>query len=201
MIASIVGIVTGIVTLAPDDEEPEAERTTESAAAVRARHVRDCVRDHGLSRASERGPARPGDSAIERPADPSALFVQQTFASCDWPPRPGAFADGYSTITVTLVDGPGEHEATASNLADRIESRCDTLELAYSFGSMGAYERLKPFRARPGDMVRHTGAAWSPGGEDEASSLPFYPERNELVVLKNSKYKLDTVRCVSAGRE
>ena len=100
---------------------------------------------------------------------------------------------------MTTVEGPGEFEATASNYADRVESRCKVLELDYSFGSMGEFEHLPPIRGRPGQTLRVDGRTWSPGElpEGEARSLPFYPARDELVVLHNAKYVLEDVRCVS----
>lgn len=198
IIASIVGIATGIKTLLDDDgggppEEPTAE--------IRARHVRDCVREHALTQASQTRPPQPGETEIVKPEPlpQFAVFEQQVFATCDWPPPPGAFPDGYRAIAVTTVDGPGEFEATGSTYADRVESRCEVLELDYLFGSMGEFEHLPPIRGRPGETLRNNGEAWSPAafGEGEDRTLPFYPGRDELVVLHNNKNVLEDVRCAS----
>jgi hypothetical protein len=198
VIASIVGIATGIRTLVDDGGDGAP---VEPAAEIRARHVRDCVRDHGLTQASQTRDPLPGETEITapEPLDGLAVFEQRTWATCEWPPAAGAFPDGYRTITVTTVDGPGEFEATASNYADRIESRCEALELDYTFGSMGESEHLPPIRGEPGQTLRVDGRTWTPGelGEGEARSLPFYPARDELVVLHNAKYVLEDVRCAS----
>lgn len=41
--------------------------------------------------------------------------------------------------------------------ADRVESRCEVLELDYLFGSMGEFEYLPPIRGRPGETLRNNG--------------------------------------------
>jgi hypothetical protein len=110
---------------------------------------------------------------------------------------------------VTTVDGPGEGEFTGSSFADRVESHCMGLELDYRFGFMGVFEPLPAIRGRPGQTLklayelpeggeeaRSDAVAWSPG-ESEASSLPFYPARDELVVLHNDQAVLEDVRCAS----
>ena len=198
MIASIVGIATGIKALIDDDGGPPPGETP---ADIRAAHVRDCVREHELTQASQRREPQPGETEITEP-DPLpefAVFEQRTYAICDWPPPPGGFPDGHRAITVTTVDGPGEFEATGTNYADRVESRCQVLELDFIFGSMGAFEHLPPIRGRPGQTLHSNGEAWSPGafGEGEDATLLFYPARDELVVLHNAKNALEDVRCVS----
>lgn len=201
VLASVIGIATGVKALLDDGDGDGGEPPKEAAAEVRARHVRDCVGDHTLRQASQKRDPEPGETDITKP-DPLpefAFFSQSTYATCDWPPPPGAFPDGYRAITVTTVDGPGEYEATSSNYADRVESRCKALELDYLFGSMGSFEHLRPIRGRPGQTLRHNGSAWRPGaaGEGEQRTLPFYPARDELVVLHNGKNVLEDVRCVS----
>jgi hypothetical protein len=46
----------------------------------------------------------------------------------------------------------------------RIESPCGSVEAAYSFGSMGTFDRLPPFTAKQGDIWGPTagGSSWSP---------------------------------------
>jgi hypothetical protein len=68
-----------------------------------------CPRAHGLSTARQQRAPRAGESQIEAPSRSQEGFsVQTAFASCDWPPPPGADPDGYRAITVTTVDGPCE---------------------------------------------------------------------------------------------
>jgi hypothetical protein len=207
VIASLVGIATGVQALLGDDDSP-----VEPAAEIRARHVRACVRDHDLTQAVQERDPEPGETEIRKP-DPLPgefpFFEQRTYATCDWPPPPGASPDGYRAITVTTVDGPGEFEATGSTFADRVESRCKVLELDYQFGFMGDFEPLPAIRGRPGqtrrlvfelpergEQARSDAVAWSPG-EGEERSLPFYPARDEFVVLHNNQTVLEDARCVS----
>jgi hypothetical protein len=201
VVASIVAIATGVKALVDDGGGGGGGTPDEPEAEVRARHVRECVQEHELTQAAQTRPPQPGETDIARP-DPLpefAVFEQRAFATCDWPPPPGAFADGYRAITVTMVDGPGEFEATGSTYADRVESRCEVLELDYLFGSMGEFEHLPPIRGRPGETLRNNGEPWSAAefGEGEARTLPFYPGRDELVVLHNNKNVLEDVRCAS----
>ena len=56
------------------------------------------------------------------------------------PPPPGGFPDGYRAITVTMVAG-GRVRGDGSNYADRVESRCEELELD-SLLAMGTFEHL-----------------------------------------------------------
>jgi hypothetical protein len=201
VVASIVAIATGVKALVDDGGGGGGGTPDEPEAEVRARHVRECVQEHELTQAAQTRPPQPGETDIARPEPlpEFAVFEQRAFATCEWPPPPGAFADGYRAITVTMVDGPGEFEATGSTYADRVESRCEVLELDYLFGSMGEFEHLPPIRGRPGETLRNNGEPWSAAefGEGEARTLPFYPGRDELVVLHNNKNVLEDVRCAS----
>ncbi len=209
IVASVVGIATGLKSLLGDDGPPK-----EPANEVSARQVRECIRDHGLRQARQKREPAAGESDIAAP-DPMpefAIFEQRTYASCSWPAPPGADPDGYRAVTATTVDGPGENEATGTNYAERIESHCEVVEIDVLHGSMGSFEHLAPVRGRPGEVVMlttipregSTGLTsglrpWSPGrfGDGEATSLPFYPERDELVVLHNGKNVIEDLRCAS----
>ena len=207
VLASLVGIATGVKALLEDDDSPE-----EPAAEIRARHVRACVRDHGLTQAVQERDPEPGETEIRKPealpGEFPPFFEQRTYATCDWPPPPGASPDGYRAITVTTMDGPGEFEAIGSTIADRVESRCTVLELDYQFAFMGDFQPLPAIRGRPGQTrklrfqlpeageARSQTVAWSPV-EGEVRSLPFYPAPDELVVLHNNQTVLEDVRCVS----
>lgn len=188
--ACLVGIVASVVVLAGGGTE---EAPQETAAE---RHMRACALNHGLSQAVEKRPTRPGESPILRPAAARfAAFPQETHLSCDWPPPPGAFADGYGVIVVTAVAGPGQAEASGANYADRIESRCRLLLLRYRLSSMGQSTPLEPFEAPLGTVVRWGGARWRGGGEGETRTLPFRPSGSELVVVHNGMSKLERARC------
>lgn len=162
----------------------------DSAARIAA-----CERHHGLTRPSEQRATQPGESQIERPPEAGADFKQSTFASCTWPPAPGSDPDGFGTITVTEADGPGDAEASGRDFADRIESSCRRLRLAYSFSSMGGFDRLAPFTARPGQIWAPRPGGFGPIATSGLLNLPFAPLRDEVTVLRNATFRLDSARC------
>src|SRR5262249_44515660 len=112
--------------------------------------VAACMRAHGLARpAMERRP-RAGESAVQR--GNSAFFDPRAFASCTWPPGPGANPDGYAAVIATGVQSGGATEATGNTVADRVEADCKQVELAYTFASMGVFRPIPRFRATPGTI-------------------------------------------------
>jgi hypothetical protein len=144
----------------------------------RAEQLRLCRQDHGLTKSYEEF-AGEGDVRV--------------FAACEWPPPAYADGDGYSEITVVSGEGPLPDEASGANMLNRIRATCETLELVYVFGSQGAFETLPPFLASAGAVVTYEGDPWE-------GPAPYpYPESDEIVVLKNSKYLLDTAKCTEAA--
>jgi hypothetical protein len=115
------------------------------------------------------------------------------FKVCQWPPPTYAQADGYSDVTVTGDRGPGTYEATDANYADRIVASCKDLQLAYSYQNMGVDEHQPPFAVSSGAVVTVLGKPWV---TNSPAPLPFYPNRGDVVVLRNSKYRLDFALCV-----
>ncbi|MGH2841477.1 MAG: hypothetical protein ACRDKY_11715 [Solirubrobacteraceae bacterium] len=205
VLASLVGIATGVKALVDDDgpaKEPDAE--------VQARHVSDCLREHDLGQATQKRAPLPDETRITRAATraETTYFKQTTYATCEWPAPPGGDPDGYRAITATTVTGPGTGEASGSTYADRIESRCDVLAVDYLHASMGEFQHLRPIRGRPAQTLFLTTIPDEATGELVSGAktwtrspldgpLPFYPSRSELVVLHNDKNVLDDVRCVS----
>jgi hypothetical protein len=165
-----------------------------------AAKVAACEHAHRLSRAEQVRVSRAGESRVERPAGSGQIFDQHTYESCTWPPGAGADPDGYGTIVVTEVAGPGQSEASFRDAADRIESKCPRLRLRYSYGSMGQFARLRPFTARGGEIWAYSGAssgtAFAPV-RTTGLNLPFYPVSNEVDVLRNFRTRLDGVICAS----
>jgi hypothetical protein len=158
------------------------------------------IREANDAKNRPEGVAGPAEAAPDRTEEGAggerfAAFPQETHLSCDWPPPPGAFADGYGLIAVTTVAGPGQAEASGANYADRIESRCRLLLLEYRLSSIGQSTRLEPFQAPLGAVVRWGGARWRGGGDGEARTLPFPPSGSELVVVHNANNKLERARC------
>jgi hypothetical protein len=200
LIAAVAGIVLAAAALGAYAALRPKDDTTPPKRKPPAQTLAGCMRAHGLVRAQQKRKPQPGESELTKPAG-ALFFDQRAYASCSSPPGPGANPDGYSAIVVTEVEGPGESEASGENIADRIEAPCTTVELSYSYGSMGTFERFKPFRARQGQL-------WSYGAGQNADppfaaisaadrNLTFYPGRTEIVVLHNGKTILDTVRCVN----
>ena len=168
-----------------------------TAKPTAADRVASCQRRHGLGRARQTRPARSGESRIERNA---TVLSQDAFLSCTWPPEPGADQDGYRAIVVTKVNGPEQGEFTGRNVADRIESNCKRLSLAYVFGSIGTFKRLPPFAAAPGEFWGLNDPLQGPDDhfvrlDPGQINLPFYPGGQEVVVLRNFKTSLDQPSC------
>ena len=116
------------------------------------------------------------------------------FQRCEWPPPPFADPDGYSDVIYRSTTGPGEGGYTGADSADRLKAAsCERLKLAYSFGSQGHYAHEAPFDARVGTVVwAHDGTEYA----DEFGPIPFYPGRDELVVLRNGRREIDSAECV-----
>src|SRR5256885_1019645 len=171
---------------------------TSGGGPDKATKVAACERAHGLSAAQVQRPPRPGESRVDRsqvgpPDQASLVFEQKTFASCDWPPPPGADSDGYRAITVTVTNGPvAQPESSGRTIADRIESNCKRLRLEYTYAHTGDQTHLRPFQASPGDIWGLSGdtSGYSRIAQTGTTSayhvhLPFYPRRREVVVLRN----------------
>jgi hypothetical protein len=154
-----------------------------------ATQVRECIDQHKLAKAQIR--TKPKLTKDEN-GEPEYITY---YKRCDWPPAPGADKTGYSEVSVTARLGPGESEATDMDTADVIKSSCSELEVTYSIAAQGDQEPLKPFRSIPNRVVFYTGEAWQRTPDE--TPLPFYYEQDELVVLRNSKVRLDSVRCVA----
>lgn len=173
----------------------------------KAARLTACERTHDMPGAEVTRAPRPGESSFS-PSQVQAVgqveFQQQTFATCTWPPAPGADADGYRAITVTLTNGPGADDASGRDFADVIESPCKSLELVYASEFMGVQKLLPPFTAHPGDIWAAAGTSSlymaridRIGSPSEAQlHIPFYPPTNAVVVL-HSQQVVQQARCTS----
>ena len=169
-LAAVVSITGGIFAMT---------RNTGGSHESAAVHVRDCIAQHGLSRARDvlvRGGAH-------------------VYVTCVWPAPPWSDQDGYAELVVRTVPGPGQFEASGTTEADRIASPCREIEAAYSFGAQGDFDRRAPLDLVRGSIVTDDGEIW----REDPRTLPFYPERDETIVLHNSRSRLDYVRCISAA--
>lgn len=70
-------------------------------------------------------------AAVRAYSPPSPNGILATFQFCAWPPTAGQNADGYASISVTTVAGPGSDEASGEDYADRVDSPCGTTHLVY----------------------------------------------------------------------
>lgn len=167
-----------------------------------ARRIIACERAHGLSLAEEQRPPRAGETSIALSALPAGAS-QVAFASCGWPPPPGADPDGYRAITVTTSNGPGLGDASNRDFVDRIESHCKVLRLSYIYELTGSQIPFAPFKAAPGEI-------WAPGGHtgyhfmrvgkigpsEYRLGLSFYPAPTEVVVIHGQEI-LKQIQCLA----
>ncbi len=162
--------------------------TTKSAGEEAAERVQACEVQHGMKSSTERQastepiPSRNGEPAITE---------QVSFRSCEWPKSQFADGDGYLEIKVNSVAGPGDSEASGEDVADRIAAPCPQLTLSYQYGHMGYFDNEAPFTASANTIVGVDGKAWT----GERTSLPFYPDEGELVVLRNDHYVIGSAKC------
>ncbi|MBV8297848.1 MAG: serine/threonine protein kinase [Acidimicrobiia bacterium] len=161
-----------------------------SASVQAADQVAACERTHQLSKAQD---LQDLTSTITTSLTELQL---QAFKSCRWPPGPGDDPDGYSEIRVNTRQGPGQDEASGTDLADYIDSSasCRSLRLGYDFGSMGDFRHLPPFQVTTGAVrEQETGQPWT----GEAPNP--YPVGNETVILHNGKNQVVSAQCASAS--
>jgi hypothetical protein len=118
----------------------------------------------------------------------------QEFQTCEWPPSKLADADGFLEIRVNSDQGPGTDEASGMDVADRIYGPCQKFAVTYDYGHMGDLRHLQPFTVERGAIAITTydgGEAWT----GDRSTLPFYPDRDEAIVLTSGHYGLVNVAC------
>lgn len=150
-----------------------------------ADRVAECIKIHQMSLAHD----KKRTDFTQSHYDETGEYGKTVFASCDWPKRNYSSPEGYSEIAVISAEGPGEDEASGASAIDRIVATCPVIELGYTFGSMGDTERLPPFRTERGSVIDVRGNPWT-------GKSPYpYPERTEIVVVRNMKVGLDTAAC------
>jgi hypothetical protein len=178
----------------------------------RSQRIASCERTHGLPTAESTRPTRSGETQINRaelppPLDSPLQFTQTTYASCGWPPPPGADSDGYRAIAVTLTNGPGQSDGSGSDFVDVIESQCKRLRLQYVMSHMVNETRWRPFVARQGDIW-----GWAPfvsnaqpsftriatigSSAQQQTGLAFYPPLTAIVVM-HGQQTLERPTCLA----
>ena len=169
VLGALVSSCRGQIDLSPFSRTADTQR--EAASETRA-----CLATHGMQQTSER---------IQ-----TGARIQ--FKACSWPPAPAGQADGFTQISVITDSGPGAYESTGTNYADRITAPCRTIVLAYTYQNMGVDDHRPEIRVAARSFVTVDGTPWL---DTAPSILPFYPQRDETVVLRNGKYRLDTAGC------
>jgi hypothetical protein len=147
-----------------------------------AEQVRACMSQHGLSQAY----------TVRRREDGSTPYYLQ-LAQCNWPPPTYAGPDGYSEINVTQQAGPGEANVEF-NMAYVISAPCSTVSVSLSFHKFNAANRFPPFIAKHSTIVDPTGDILDQS--DEANRPPFFPERDDIVILTHGGTAVDEVKCI-----
>jgi hypothetical protein len=160
-----------------------------SAGEEAAERVQACEAQHGMKIASDK--AESVETAPASSGSPGKTIEHIAFRSCTWPRSAHADADGYLEIKVQSVDGPGESEASGTNVADRITAPCQQLTVVYQFGSQGAYEYEAPITMAADTIVTDDGKHWT----NKNGALPFYPDLGEFVVLHNDHYEIASAKC------
>jgi hypothetical protein len=80
-------------------------------------------------------------------------------------------------------------------VADVFTSSCRVIEARYLFASQGSFIAEEPIRLQVGEIRRvEGGSIWLPRDERETSR--FSPRRDESVIMRNTRYELDTARCI-----
>jgi hypothetical protein len=175
LIWTIVGSLAAVLSLlwALFTFKPDSGSTDDAAMRIQA-----CEATHHLTAAH---------------AQQQTTADTTVFASCDWPPVPGADPDGYTAITNTLVSIPGGSDATGDTWVRRITGPCTQFALAFTYGHMGDMKRL-PILTFPRDSVVQISYV-TPTPYDRTKLL-FYPDRSEVDVVQNDNLVLDRAGCI-----
>jgi hypothetical protein len=182
VISGIVGTLTAViglvVTLGGNGNDTSNGNDTRAATATK-----DCVEQHRLSSEYQKDMGVPG-------AGDTILFRQ-----CAWPPPHGADADGYSEISVSSKDGPGQNEAEGLTVADYLSSNCRDIRAVYLFHNMGTLVPEEPILIGKGEIRRvEGGSIWQPRNDYEA--MQFSPGRDESIIMSNLRYTIESAQCV-----
>lgn len=202
-VAVIAGlIVPGVLGLVDLLKAP-----ADSATTI-ADQVSSCIREHGMSGASD-GPLKPpsGISVPFSEANGGRDFgwrlssqSSQTYGggpipvslyeSCSWPPAPGADVTGYSRILVSTVPGDtvcgGQFDPTC--YANVLDTSCKKMVITYIGGHTGL-SFSQTVRVSAGDVVIVDAQMMYPGElkpktvSSWAQSVGYYIAPGETVVL------------------
>ena len=134
--------------------------------------VTDCIKAHGLEKASEGKDLGDG---------------RWYFRACAWPAPTGANGDGFTEITVREEAGPGASEAEGMTDTHVFTTTCRDLEVHYLFDNQGTFVPEQPVVLTKGEVRRVE------GGSVVANAMT--PGRDQSIVLSNHRYQFDSVRC------
>ena len=200
LVVALIGALAAVAAAIVGRNGGDARTATTAAhaavvpSAKGGAEVRACAAQHQMSRAREtihtveQARSAPPYTTSEGEVVKDDVTI---FKRCDWPPPDWADPDGYSEIRATSTFGPQQGSSTDADYADIIKSSCSLLEVSYSTVAQGYQDAHRPAVHKPNTVVYWYGKRWPSG-----KGLPFIYERDELVVLRNERTRLDSVRCV-----
>lgn len=174
IVGSIAGVLSLLVAILSFKSDGGATPTSTDSAAVR---IQACETTHHLTAATVQ----------QQPTADTTIF-----ATCDWPPAPGADPDGYTAVANTLVSLSGGSDATNNTQVRRITGPCAQFELKFTYAHMGDMTRLPVLTISRDSVIQIGYTAQAPY---DRSKLPFYPDRGEIDVVQNDNLILDHAGC------
>jgi hypothetical protein len=176
VVPAIIGII-GILISAYVSFHPHAAPAVDNAALCRQQHPD--AREVAVG--AETGP-------------------RHLFAGCVWPPIPGTDSSGYWTVQVQDYEIPGSYAAQKFTTIEVFTTSCFALTLDYVFDSQGtvAHSRFtvdttQTVSGYDGQYVNlYSEVADPPEAVVQAQST-------HLIVLINSRYMLQRVRCTDSS--
>ncbi|MFI7642538.1 hypothetical protein [Nonomuraea sp. NPDC049400] len=189
--ATLVPIIFNVLPTAPNQSDASTS-TSRSAEAGKSASALAAAQEEAADRinACESAHGMPKADHIEY-----ILEAPSRFMHCEWPPSSLADADGYWEIRVLRTNGPGDSEASGMSAANRVNGPCESFLLTYDYGHMGDSRHLKPFKIGRGEIYITDYDAGGVRWTGDRSTLPFYPARDEAVVLTSGHYLLMNAAC------
>jgi hypothetical protein len=121
------------------------------------------------------------------------------FAGCVWPPLAGTDSDGYWTVQVQDIEIPGSYAAQKFTTAEVFTTSCFALTLDYVFDSQGTVAHSR-FSADTTQTVSGYDGQYVNMYEEVADppDAVVHAQSTHLIVLINSRYQLQRVRCADS---
>jgi hypothetical protein len=125
--------------------------------------------------------------------------LRRQFAGCVWPPVSGADSSGYWTAQVEDFEIPGSYAAQKFTTAQVFTTSCFALTLDYVFDSQGTVAHSRFSVDTTQTVAGYDGQYVNIYSEvNDAPDAVVQAQRTHLVVLINSRYQLQRVRCTDS---